>query len=255
MKKLFNLFTCLAIAGIGFTGCTSDSGETAGFSVKLVDAPGDYEEVLVDVQAIEAIIDGEAHELPVQEPGVYDLLELTGGMSALLVDTQLPAGKLSQLRLILGENNSVVSGENTIALTTPSAQQSGLKLNVHEDLEAGIQYNFILDFNVAKSIVEAGSKLILKPVIRATLEAGSGAISGVVSPAEVQSLVTATDGTTEIAAYTAEETGAFLLYGVPAGTYQVVVTPDSTSGFSPVTIEEVVVEKGQVNQLEAITLE
>lgn len=256
MNYFFKLLACFAVISIAFTSCTSDdSNEAAGFSVKLVDAPGDYDEVLVDVQGIEAIVDGEAHEFTALEPGVYNLLDLTGGVSAMLVESVIPAGKLSQIRLILGENNAVVSAGDTIALKTPSAQQSGLKLNVHQDMVSGILYEFILDFNVDKSVVETTQGLILKPVIRAALEAESGAIAGVVTPADVSSLVTATDGTVEISAFTAEETGGFLLYGVPAGTYQVIVTPDSTSGMSPVTINEVMVEKGEVMNLEAINLQ
>lgn len=257
MNYFFKLIACLAVISIAFTSCTTDDSneEAAGFSVKLVDAPGDYDQVLVDVQGIEAIIDGEAHEFTALEPGVYDLLDLTGGVSAMLVESVVPAGKLSQIRLILGENNSVVSEGDTIALTTPSAQQSGLKLNVHQNMEPGVLYEFILDFNVDKSVVETTQGLILKPVIRAALEAESGAIAGVVTPADVPSMVTATDGTAEISAFTAEETGGFLLYGVPAGTYQVTVTPDSTSGMSPVIVNDVMVEKGEVMNLEAINLQ
>lgn len=256
MNYFFKLLACFAVISIAFTSCTTDdSNEASGFSVKLVDAPGDYDEVLVDVQGIEAIVDGEAHEFTALEPGVYNLLDLTGGVSAMLVESVIPAGKLSQIRLILGENNAVVSEGDTIALKTPSAQQSGLKLNVHNDMKPGILYEFILDFNVDKSIVETTSGLILKPVIRAALEAESGAISGVVTPADIPSLVMATDGTVEISTYTTLETGGFLLYGVPAGTYQVIVTPDSTSGMSPVTVNEVMVEKGEVMNLEAINLQ
>ncbi len=258
MNDIFKLFVCVAILGIALTGCsTNATSEGAGFSVKLVDAPGDYEKVLVDVQAIEVHLDGETIEFPVAEPGVYDLLELTGGVSAMLVETVLPAGELSQLRLILGEENSVVTSQgDTISLKTPSAQQSGLKLNVHQELLEGVLYDFILDFNVAKSIVATGKSgsLILKPVIRATLEAQSGAITGVVHPMDVQSLVTASKDSTDVAAFTAEETGLFYLYGVPEGSYTITVTPDSTSGFSPVTVENVLVERGGILDLGIIEL-
>lgn len=250
----------VAIFGMAVTGCSTEENreEAAGFSVKLVDAPGDYEKVLVDVQAIEVLLNGETHELPVAESGVYDLLELTGGISAMLVESVLPAGKLSQIRLILGEENSVMTSEGEfIDLKTPSAQQSGLKLNVHQDLQPGVLYDFILDFNVEKSVVAAenGEGLILKPVIRTTLEAQSGAVTGVVNPAEVQSLVRATNDSTEVAAYTAKDTGVFYLYGVPEGSYTITVTPDSTSGFSPVTVENVVVERGGISDLGVIELE
>lgn len=264
MKYFLKLMVCVAAFSVAFTSCSSDDSkeESAGFSVKLVDAPGDYQSVMVDVQGIEVIIDGEAHEFAAIEPGVYDLLELTGGISAMLVETVVPTGNLSQIRLILGENNSVITagadgaaGEE-IPLKTPSAQQSGLKLNVHQDLEPGLLYEFILDFNVDKSIVETNDGgLNLKPVISASLEAQSGAIAGVVTPAEVQSFVTATDGTTEFSAYTAEGTGNFMIYGVPAGTYTVTITPAEASGKAPVTVEGVVVETGKIQEMDPVTLE
>ena len=259
MKYFLKLMVCVAAFSVAFASCSTDDSneESAGFSVKLVDAPGDYQNVMVDVQGIEIIIDGETHEFAALEPGVYDLLELTGGISAMLVETVVPAGKLSQIRLILGENNTVITADGAdVPLQTPSAQQSGLKLNVHQDLEAGLLYEFILDFNVDKSIVEASDGgLILKPVISASLEAQTGAIAGVVAPAEVPSLVTATDGTTEYSANTAEETGNFMIYGVPAGTYTVTVTPSEASGKAPVTLEGVVVETGKIQEIDPITLE
>lgn len=259
MKYFLKLMVCVAAFSVAFTSCSTDDSneESAGFSVKLVDAPGDYQNVMVDVQGIEIIIDGETHEFAALEPGVYDLLELTGGISAMLVETVVPAGKLSQIRLILGENNTVITSDGAdVPLQTPSAQQSGLKLNVHQDLEPGLLYEFILDFNVDKSIVEANDGgLILKPVISASLEAQTGAIAGVVAPAEVQSLVTVTDGTTEHTTHTAEETGNFMVYGVPAGTYTVTVTPAEASGKAPVTVEGVVVETGKIQEMDPITLE
>ena len=41
-------------------------------------------------------------------------------------------------------------------LTTPSAQHSRLKLNVHAELKEGITYKMLLDFDAAPSIVKTG---------------------------------------------------------------------------------------------------
>lgn len=259
MKNYFTTILCFALLAVVLVGCSSDQeqNETAGFSVQLVDAPGDYEAVLVDVQGVEAIIDGETVDLGPVETGIYDLLELTGGISALLAEGELPAGNLSQIRLILGEENNLVIDGNEVDLKTPSAQQSGLKVNIHQSLEPGIFYEFILDFNVDKSVTSLGNGegYILAPVIRATTVAESGAVSGVVTPAETQSLVTASNGTEEISAYTDEESGKFLLYGVPAGTYAITITPDAESGLTEVTLEDVEVVEGESNDLGTITLE
>jgi gamma-glutamylcysteine synthetase len=65
---------------------------------------------------------------------IVDLLELTGGESILLVDDfELPSGMLNQIRLVLGEENTIVieGEEEPIPLKTQSAQQSGLKLKMN----------------------------------------------------------------------------------------------------------------------------
>lgn len=246
MKKLNKLIVCFAALGLVFTSCNKDEQETATYSVHLVDAPGDYKAVKVNVIGLEVIVNGETKNLDV-EAGVYDLLELTGGVRALLAGGEFPAGDLSQIRLVLGDQNSLViegeNGDEEYELQTPSAQQSGLKLNVHQTLEPGILYEFILDFNVDKSVVALGdhSGYILKPVIRTTTLAESGAISGSVTPADAQTLVTAASVTDTISAYT-DEAGAYLLYAVPAGNYTVTVGEN-------ITMEDVEVIIGETKDL------
>jgi hypothetical protein len=50
-------------------------------------------------------------------------LDLTG-VNVLLADNLVPSGKLGQIRLLLGDKNTVVVGDKTYDLKTPSAQQS-----------------------------------------------------------------------------------------------------------------------------------
>lgn len=259
MKNVLKFILILAVTATTLYSCSSDdnnTGETADISIKMVDAPGDYLNVFVNVQAIEVIVDGSPMEFNVNQPGQYDLLELTAGNFASLLEENIPAGRLSQIRLILGEegNELVLDGETSpVELKTPSAQQSGLKLNVNYDLQPGVAYDFILDFNVDQSIVKLGAAqgYILKPVIRVTTEAESGAIAGVVSPAMAAS-VTATDGETEVTVNTNPETGEFLLFGVPEGTYTVIF--ESEDG-DIITEADVVVEIGETTQMEPVNFE
>lgn len=258
MNNVLKLILCVAVVSAAFISCDSDGGSegTSSLSVRLVDAPGDYEKVFIDVVGVEAIVDGETVVLDTNS-GIYDLLSLTGGEFVNLVSEEIPSGELSQMRLILGERNSLIlDGGQEVDLKTPSAQQSGLKLNVNYALQPGVLYEFIMDFNVDKSVVELGnSEHILKPVIQITTVAESGAISGIVSPSDVDALVTATnnaDSSVEVSAYTDPVSGAFLLYGVPEGTYTVVIEPETESGFSAVTKENVVVETGSTTELETV---
>ena len=243
MKKHVFLLVALATFFTAFISCSNDDPKTSQVEVRLVDAPGDYDAVNIDVQDVMINAnDGENgwQSLGNVTPQVYNLLELTGGIDALLVDTEIPAGKISQIRLVLGDNNSIVVDGQSYPLATPSAQQSGLKLNVHQDLVGGVKYTFILDFMVDKSIVvEGNGAYSLKPTIRVITEAASGAISGMVNPFDYQVEVSAVSGEEEtITTYTNEE-GKFMLHGVPAGTYSVTFTPDEASGLAPKTVEGV----------------
>ena len=257
----------LSISTLFFSGCTDNkttslSSGSANISVKLIDEPGDYENVFVEV--VDVMVKYESDDtdngwmsLDAINTGIYDLLELTGGVDVLLADDyEIPAGELKQLRLVLGENNTIVVDGETFDLKTPSAQQSGLKIHVNQTLEPNINYTFILDFNVDESIIMAGNSgnIILKPVIRATVEAFTGSISGNVAPIEVLSEISATNGIDTISTFT-DENGNFLLVGLTEGTYTVTISPDIASGLTSQTIENVEVIIGETTDLGEIILE
>jgi hypothetical protein len=81
-----------------------------------------------------------------------DLLTLTNGTLVPLGQVQLPAGTYTQLRLVLAGNtasdpyaNAVKpTGGPMVPLTTPSAQQSGLKMNVDITVPAGQEADFAI---------------------------------------------------------------------------------------------------------------
>ncbi len=253
---LIVLFICL------FSVSCSDSGNgTARLQVSLVDGPGDYEKVNIDIQ--DFLINYSSDDtgwqaLNLISPGVFNLLELTGGVDLLLVDEELPVGELNQIRLVLGDNNSVVIDGEEIPLDTPSAQQSGLKLNVNSVLEEGIIYRIVLDFDADESIVKAGNsgKYNLKPVVRAMTEAQSGAITGKVVPFDVQVMVYAHQGVDSDTIRTyADDIGKFLIHGVPAGTYEVEVEPEEDSGYQDVSIDDVEVVTGEITDVGEVDIQ
>ncbi|UJH90260.1 DUF4382 domain-containing protein [Antarcticibacterium sp. 1MA-6-2] len=265
LRKFAGLLLAV-VALTSFASCSDDDDkmneDTARLMIRLTDAPGDFESVLIEVKDVRIKRDASAGEeegwvsLPGVKTGIYDLLELTGGITELLADAEVPAGPLTQIRLVLGENNTVVIDGESQALSTPSAQQSGLKLQVNETLEAGEEYEFLLDFNVDQSIVSAGSAggYSLKPVIRVTTMEATGTIMGEIQPSLTQSVVKAKNATNEISAYT-DANGTFSLNGVPAGTYQITVTPDATTGYEAKTLNNIVVTSGQTTDLETIFFE
>ncbi|MDD7884780.1 DUF4382 domain-containing protein [Flavivirga sp. 57AJ16] len=274
LKKLKFIFPLLIFAFL--LSCADDESPgikegQSTISVTLVDAPGDYEAVNVEIVDVMIKMNDDNDDdngwtsLEANNETV-NLLDFTGGFSKVLVERfPVPAGTLSQMRLVLGDGNTIVikddNDENeTFDLKTPSGQQSGLKVKVNTTIEEGFAYDFVLDFDVEKSIVDAGDSdnIILKPVLYVSAEVNSGIIKGTVSPNDVPSVasVLVDDMGNEdpeddfvISAYT-DETGAFALWGVPEGTYEVKVMPvDEESDYASTSVMDVVVTKGEITNI------
>ena len=253
MKK--SIFLIAGIALMLFSSCNNQESTTS-FVVRLTDSPGDYEIVNIDLQAVEVHSDNGGWMTLETNVDVYDLLTLTNGVETVIANDDLPAGKLSQLRLILGDNNSVVVDGETFPLTIPSGSESGLKLQIHEDLTEGITYSVLLDFDAAKSIIATGSgKYILKPVIRTITEAQDGAIQGSVLPAaEIIAVYAIIGDDTVSTSYAAEGNADFFLGGLADGSYKIGFEPGELSDLQKFIIEDVAVTIGNVTDIGETTL-
>jgi hypothetical protein len=255
MKKI--PFIILAIVSLWLVSCSNtDQKATTKLEVRLTDSPGDYQEVNIDIQDVQ--VNPETSESGWQsvniKKGIYNLLNLTNGLDTLLGTALLPVGHLSQIRLVLGTNNTLKMNDQSIALTTPSAQQSGLKILVNAELKAGITYILLLDFDAAKSIVSSGNNTFkLKPVIRAIPQAITGAIKGLVTPVLSTPAVYAITGTDTLATtYADSVSGKFLLQGLNAGAYSISFAPKT--GYLSLTKGNVNVTVGVVTDLGTVQI-
>ena len=236
----------LAVAAIasacGGGGSSSDNGT---LRLALTDAPAcGYDHVYVTVQKVRVhksagAGDNEAgwSEVVLNPAQRIDLLSLTNGVLADLGQTALPAGRYTQMRLVLAANDAanpmanaiVPMGGSETALTTPSGAQSGLKMNVGIDVAANQLADFVLDFDACKSFVKLGStnRFLLKPVIRVSPRVTTGmAVVGYVAPALVASttMVSVQANGVVVKSTPPDSTGKFMLYPVDVGTYDLVVT-------------------------------
>ena len=244
----------VVIAGCGGDGGGSSQPGTLG--VSLTDAPAcGFDQVNVTVDKVRVHQSSSANEnaagwttIALDPPRRINLLTLndpTQPNFALetLGETPLEAGHYTQLRLVLAPNsggppfsNSVVlSGQpNTeIALETPSALHSGIKLIHQFKVESGQRVDLLLDFDACKSIVtHKNGTYKLKPVIQVIPFALNG-IEGFVDTNLLGSHVVVSaqmSGETVRATIPNSSTGKFFLARLPAGasvTYDVVITADS----------------------------
>lgn len=233
MKTQNLLALAVAVLSFFLFSCSKNDTGKVRLQVALTDGPGNYEAVNIDVQDVLINYSDDADKgwtsLGGVEAGTYDVLQLANGKDAILADAQINSGKIQQIRLLLGPNNFVKINGQTYDLKTPSAQQSGLKLNIHQEVQEGMAYKLLMDFDASRSIVATGNgKYNLKPVIRTSLEAIGGSIKGYVKPNSFATAVYALQGADTVAGtYTVN--GAYMLKGLNAGTYTVAFSPSDVT--------------------------
>lgn len=246
------LFT--VVLGITFNSCNKDSDSSSyPYRVSMTDAPGPYDKVNIDLKAVEVIgSNGQAVMLNTTA-GIYNLLDYSNGLSKLIATSTLSDSRVEQIRFILGTNNTVVVSGVSYPLSTPSAEQSGLKLQVHQTLVADIQNEILIDFDANVSVIQNGDGTYkLKPVLRTVVTATSGNISGSITPVGTMATVTATSSTNVVYSSNVNNLGQFKISGLSAGTYAVTVTP--ASPLVPVTQLNIIVVAGITTNLGVIAL-
>jgi len=228
-----------ACGGGGGGGGVPDQGT---LQLSMIDDVGCYEKVLVTVEKVRVQKSSTASETdagwtditPPNGPVKVDLMNLTNGTLVDLGAATVDAGTYSQLRLVLSDaanaNQLVLNGGTTVALTTPSAQQSGLKIKTDFTVAANTTTPMLLDFDACKSIVKAGNsgQYILKPVVRLTPKF-AGSIQGYVTTTMTLTAtdVSAQQGGEIIRSTRPDSTGKFILPFLGTGTYTVVITSDN----------------------------
>ena len=92
----------------------------------------------------------------------FDLMNLQNGLQAELSQATVPAGRYDQVRVVLsGARVTLTDGftfsddSTTQILVTPSAQESGVKVLLRNDLDIpeGALTTLVLDFNIAQNFI------------------------------------------------------------------------------------------------------
>jgi len=264
MKKLTEMgffrmaLFAIAVSGLMYTvscggGGGGDSAPATGtVSISMTDAATtDYAAVYVTVREVAVHRDGDGEGqwdvISSSSGKTYNLLDLVNGVQVLLGTKALPAGHYTQIRLkltgtpddstnYLGDKHQygnyftwAVPPDNhtQVELKVPSGMQSGLKLIKGFDVVPNFETHLLLDFDAARSIVQAGASgtWILKPTIKIlqTIEyciiQGNAGQEGVLISAQTYN--SSTDDVSVAAATVSAAGGGFKLY-VDPGTYTIV---------------------------------
>lgn len=165
MKMKFLLFISVCAATV-FVACKKEAGST-NLRVRMTDAPASYEEVNVDLEEVKIKFESDTSmwlTMPTVA-GIYNLLELQNGVDTLISEAVYPAGRIKEIRLVLGSENSIKSGGEVYPLTIPSGSESGLKIKIDRKIDGPVD-SLVIDFDAAMSVTQDAEGYKLRPVIK-----------------------------------------------------------------------------------------
>jgi hypothetical protein len=210
ISRFLILVLVLALSACGGSGSSGGSSSGGGSNqgtlvVKVTDAPFPFEFVESATVVINEVwvrnADGSGFEEQIlPAPKEIDLKPLTGGVSASLVEAQIPPGEYDQVRLIVAAGTVELSttaahvccGTHTFSTANgnmkfPSGSQSGIKVNIEPPINVVTQLSqeLTLDFDLTKSFVFNGPPthapgvkgVIFTPVIKAINDSEYGRLT------------------------------------------------------------------------------
>ena len=259
MNKLlyFSLFL------IGFASSCTGPDETpkALVNIFLIDAPAKWDSVVVEIQGVELdfVPNGREGSLEKKyfpyelEDKEINLSLLVGGAVLQLGSEELNLGTITGATLNLGTKNTLFQGDKGFPLALPQGQ-SDYSAEISLDLQPGVSYDLIVDFDLEKSIRQKSSSPIsfdFLPTLKITSDIGNGDIQGTISPTTLSPAIYAIRGTDSISTHI-NSSGTFL-FRLPAGTYNLYIDPKNT-GYDPRSFSNVEVVEREKTTLDRITL-
>lgn len=167
-----NFLKTVIICGLSLlvvTSCSKEEIKSSSLTIKMTDAPGDYDTVNVEILEVSVHYDNAGWVYLNTQAGNYDLLLLQNDVTTLLANNDtLPPGHITQMRLLLGDNNYIVKDSTDVYdLEVPGGQQTGIKIPFNYTIAPNNDYEVLIDFDADRSIVEKGNEAYsLKPVIK-----------------------------------------------------------------------------------------
>lgn len=286
-----NLKWLLAAAGIAmtcivFTACNKENSLSnpspngaAQLSVYMMDDPIAFTKVLIDIKQVAVKVDTAAHRDDNDDnhqwnddyrgckngnsaiwdtlsitPGVYDLLKLRNGTDTLLASGQIPGGKVLQVRITLGTNNSIYTDSVTSYPLHIISTKNYFDINVKREDVAAIsnaQLAVWFDFNLSKSIFFSNGQYWLKPELKPFNDKKRPKLEGRVLPE---------NGAGYIAVYNSTDTlyaipwinGYYQVRGIASGSYSIYFK--GRNGYKDTTITNIAVGTSGTTKVPTVTL-
>ncbi len=136
--------------------------------VRLTDAPINAQQVNLHIKEVRVNLVNDTAWIKLNtNAAIYNLLDYKDGKDTLIAQGTIPATyTVKELRLLLGDSNTIKMNNDVYPLSVPSGVQSGIKITVNKKLNKNVE-TIVLDFDAALSIVEVGKETYqLNPVVK-----------------------------------------------------------------------------------------
>lgn len=290
LRKLISALILVFVFVIIYTSCRKESGSSASIpqgqqrvSIRLSDNPVDFDAVNVDIQSVIVQVipdsclnryhddmdhdgnDDHDHNRPSRcsvwdtlsiNPGVYNLLNLANGTDTILANGLTVSGKITKIRLVLGDNNSVVIDSVSYPLTLWNNDHEVTLALRGEDVDqiSANDLQFWLDFDAAHSIVRIrDNQFVLRPFLRVWLPAHAATVKGYVLPDSAQSVVAAVFNGDTLVAFPRHHDGFFKIRGITNTSTDVFINA-TANNYQDTTITGVQLQIGKETDLGTIHL-
>jgi len=252
LYKVIQYSSLCLLLFLSLVSCSTDdpSENATRLRIRLTDAASlEIKELTIDIQSIEVMV---ADSLNREEEwvtlqfagGEYNLLKLMNGKSVQLVDQYFPAGgRLQKIRLMLGNNNRLLTTANEIIpLEIPSEMTEGIMIdNVDAELPSHIISSIVIDVNAALSVRESNGNYSFHPVARAFPEIRGGSLRGYVAPVEANAFIAVVQATDTFLTLP-EADGMFMFTGLKEGTCEVHVMANPLTHYRDTLLTDSIVQ-------------
>jgi len=230
---------CLKINRVTFTiilfipltflaSCFGDDERENGLvNIFLVDAPGDFDEVFLEVLGVEVVPgDGEPlffDYIPANK--MVNVANLVGEAALLVGRGRMPIGVMTQMTLVLGDELYVQNAERRINMEYESPESRRIVFNTAYDILGGVSYDLYIDIDLARSVNRIGQDVyVFSPVARNFSNFGKGILTGTVNPPAARPYIYAISETDTLTTLTNAE-GRYFFRGLNSGDYRIRIQP------------------------------
>lgn len=220
---------------MSFVACSSgDESPKALLNLVLVDAPPAYDSVFVEILGVDVLMNVEGRDTEQQSFFIsYELgdkrvrvSDLVAGEVLLLGRGTLPPGQIIRMEMRLGNNHSLWQNEKSYPIPLSSDLDSFVPINAELNLEAGLSYDLILDFDLEKSIRTISSEPFsfeLDPKIETIYPGQFGELKGSITQTSLKPAIFAIRNGDSTSTHS-NSSGSFL-FRLPEGIYDIYLDP------------------------------